>query len=567
MADTTTGASAPAIPFVTRHLLSLRDAQLRTLADHIAQEHSGLMQAETARDAQKPTLAALDELNTAADALGVDMSEGSASPAAFDTAIEAQAKRQGIESMRLKIANEVNQSPRPDGPGDVKLKAAVTTLEAMGYTHTGGEQWRPPLGPAPVFEEEQQRLAEALDGALKEDVNEQFAVLDRRDARRLLDYVKQGGRFAKPAPADREEKLRHRTAVATLAGLGYQYGGDGVWSTGADPAPAPGEEETDDDRLTVAPAEVRRAIEYPARAVTFTFTHDTIGGGFFHNELHTALMELADYQNRVEGIGTWGDRPAKPWPWTSSNGVRVEREAWLTYGLDLGAEQGEHFHYDTHIDALSAGLAPVVKVWAVGDSVLHPLVAGVCVVRQVNDDGTIFLQVPGASLNSSLLAKSTDVTAAPGEQQGELRYSFEQFLRVGRDQNPERTARGEMPWSFNFHGIHVTHERDDLYLLPQGSVTFHVTPQSEIHVKDGNVTVYALGQATPAPGPEPEPEPEPAKVVSAPVRPFPHLAGPFEGKLASETWMQRAERLAGHGWGMDRIIKSARKHGYTDGQA
>ena len=44
--------------------------------------------------------------------------------------------------------------PSPVSPSDVKRDAAVRTLERLGYTHRGGVEWAPPLGPAPVFPED-----------------------------------------------------------------------------------------------------------------------------------------------------------------------------------------------------------------------------------------------------------------------------------------------------------------------------------------------------------------------------------------------------------------------------
>ena len=35
-----------------------------------------------------------------------------------------------------------------------KRDAAVRTLERLGYTHRGGVEWAPPLGPRPVFPED-----------------------------------------------------------------------------------------------------------------------------------------------------------------------------------------------------------------------------------------------------------------------------------------------------------------------------------------------------------------------------------------------------------------------------
>lgn len=34
-----------------------------------------------------------------------------------------------------------------------RAEAAIRTLERMGYRHTGGREWKPPLGPLPAWEE------------------------------------------------------------------------------------------------------------------------------------------------------------------------------------------------------------------------------------------------------------------------------------------------------------------------------------------------------------------------------------------------------------------------------
>jgi len=39
-----------------------------------------------------------------------------------------------------------------DGHG--LAESAIATLQHLGYTYHGGEQWKPPIGPAPVFSEE-----------------------------------------------------------------------------------------------------------------------------------------------------------------------------------------------------------------------------------------------------------------------------------------------------------------------------------------------------------------------------------------------------------------------------
>lgn len=48
----------------------------------------------------------------------------------------------------LNIIKELVETP------DYKSEAAISTLNNMGYTYNGGALWRPPLGKAPVFEED-----------------------------------------------------------------------------------------------------------------------------------------------------------------------------------------------------------------------------------------------------------------------------------------------------------------------------------------------------------------------------------------------------------------------------
>ena len=74
-------------------------------------------------------------------------------------------------------------------------------------------------------------------------------------------------------------------------------------------------------RGLIAPASV-----YPARGLTLTITHPTIGDGFFVFELTPALKEFADYQEMVEGPGV-SDIRGPRYPFTASNGVVFDVQA------------------------------------------------------------------------------------------------------------------------------------------------------------------------------------------------------------------------------------------------
>lgn len=52
--------------------------------------------------------------------------------------------------------------------GDAPRAAAVRTLERMGYTHTGGELWRPPLGQPPAWVSEKRSGWQPIDTAPKD---------------------------------------------------------------------------------------------------------------------------------------------------------------------------------------------------------------------------------------------------------------------------------------------------------------------------------------------------------------------------------------------------------------
>lgn len=54
-------------------------------------------------------------------------------------------------------------------------------------------------------------------------------------------------------------------------------------------------------------------------------------------------------------------------------------------------------------------------------------------------------------------------------------YTFDEFLAYGREQAPKDAAlHNGYPWHFKFHGHPVTHENDNLYLVPtlEGTMNF-----------------------------------------------------------------------------------------------
>lgn len=51
-----------------------------------------------------------------------------------------------------------------------------------------------------------------------------------------------------------------------------------------------------------------------------------------------------------------------------------------------------------------------------------------------------------------------------------------------------------MPWSFTFHGVPITHESDDCYLMPGTTGTLRFEPGDQIHVSDGVVITHVKGR-------------------------------------------------------------------------
>lgn len=59
--------------------------------------------------------------------------------------------------------------------------------------------------------------------------------------------------------------------------------------------------------------------------------------------------------------------------------------------------------------------------------------------------------------------------------------SFENFVTYGKNQKGVNIVGG-MPWSFNFMGYPVTHERDDLYLIPTPEGVMRFTPDDVLMI-------------------------------------------------------------------------------------
>lgn len=79
--------------------------------------------------------------------------------------------------------------------------------------------------------------------------------------------------------------------------------------------------------------DLRPLIAYPARRVSFTFTHPTIGEGFFTSHLMHAMREFSEYMGKMESLPTLQEvRPEPRYPFTASNGVVVDVLPWKTVG-------------------------------------------------------------------------------------------------------------------------------------------------------------------------------------------------------------------------------------------
>lgn len=71
---------------------------------------------------------------------------------------------------------------------------------------------------------------------------------------------------------------------------------------------------------------------------------------------------------------------------------------------------------------------------------------------------------------------------------------FEQLVEHGLKQPGANIVNG-MPWSFDFHGLPVTHESDRCYLIPFGALgTTRVEPGDQIHVRDGHLIMHVKGR-------------------------------------------------------------------------
>ncbi|MCK5605901.1 hypothetical protein KAR91_28650 [Candidatus Pacearchaeota archaeon] len=69
-------------------------------------------------------------------------------------------------------------------------------------------------------------------------------------------------------------------------------------------------------------------------------------------------------------------------------------------------------------------------------------------------------------------------------------YTFDEFIEHGREHS-EESSMHEMPWSFDFKGLPVTHETDTCYLITSIEEMLSFTP-NDILVVDilERVSVY-----------------------------------------------------------------------------
>lgn len=69
-------------------------------------------------------------------------------------------------------------------------------------------------------------------------------------------------------------------------------------------------------------------------------------------------------------------------------------------------------------------------------------------------------------------------------------YDWQDFIRYGQKCGTTGGHNG-MPWSFTFHGLPVTHENDQLYLIchPESAGPMLFTPNDLIAVGDGKTVV------------------------------------------------------------------------------
>lgn len=75
-----------------------------------------------------------------------------------------------------------------------------------------------------------------------------------------------------------------------------------------------------------------------------------------------------------------------------------------------------------------------------------------------------------------------------------IEASFEQLVQHGLLQ-PNANIVGGVPWSFDFHGLPVTHERDDCYLIPFGGLgVTKVEPGDVIQVRDKQLIAQFKGR-------------------------------------------------------------------------
>lgn len=338
--------------------------------------------------------------------------------------------------------------------------SAITTLKRMGYTHTGGVEWRPPIGPAPVFSEDTTPLTETIAAACASWPSHAF--------RSVTMKVDDWG-----------------TVIRALKGKVIR-----------EPAP----EHSYLDALAIVGEEIAKP-EASARQWWLDCLSGCIGLSMMRSEglpmNERALMAAKEVLRGTLGTDVDADqyigRPAAGHPIDSLKLVlQSDPEMAWAWQSNIAMPIKDALHC-SHWDANMAAARLMRHLFDV-DMEAHPLYIELMATADpaptTEQADATMADVAGigeapAKIDASTLVGTGNIgTKVNGGAL--MQFDFDRFVQHGREQCPERTAQGLMPWSFAFFGARVTHERDDLYLMDLGNVGHHITPDTLITVSTLN---------------------------------------------------------------------------------
>lgn len=351
--------------------------------------------------------------------------------------------------------------------------AAARTLLGMGWSHEGGEQWRPPFGKSPLF------------AKLVPTVEDIVAGIKRR-----IDTIE--------AKGEGQQALAELSDAINAA----------LTEAGSDPL---------DEDVQGTLEDLRPLIEYPARRLTLTFTHPSIGDALFTPLLLQSMRELIEYMGEVElniqnrpGINTADRR----YPFTASNGIVVDVLAWKTVDEQGDREDAAIRPIEPANDPASKRAEAVMREAAqavedmagMGRAVIEqrPDMLDACQALDIKPGDVKFFHAE--STQAEQLKAAPLIKGELGVVDSDIRivreskrYTFDEFLEYGRDycRRHEKSLRLNIPWSFRFHGWPVTHERDGLYLIGDSLTTHHFNEADEISVlSDGTFRIHSAALET-----------------------------------------------------------------------